>query len=308
MEDLKTLLAKQEFQEILKRTNGSKDPEALFYRANAYFGLGRDEEGVQTLLKNEDILYDYHPIQYMKMLLEARLALGQFDEAYEDNDRFQNKPYVSQEVEEILRNLIAFIRGKERESFRKKEKTPSEVKKILKEEKDDFTVLQVLGEIQNDPSYYEEDLREVVESTRHPMVKTFALLILVSLKSTKMVVLKKNKKTYSVIPSELVPPYVGEGFSKLKSDIASYTKNTSLNDVATSLFEEYIIASYPDPLIYPDEDEVLLPSFFVLASEYLQSKDGETILSSFGDEKQNKTRQMAKIIQNILDQNPPLKY
>ena len=308
MEDLKALLAKQEFQEILKRTNGSKDPEALFYRANAYFGLGRDEEGVQTLLKNEDILYDYHPIQYMKMLLEARLALGQFDEAYEDNDRFQNKPYVSQEVEEILRNLIAFIRGKERESFRKKEKTPSEVKKILKEEEDDFTVLQVLGEIQNDPSYYEEDLREVVESNRHPMVKTFALLILVSLKSTKMVVLKKNKKTYSVIPSELVPPYVGEGFSKLKSDIASYTKNTSLNDVATSLFEEYIIASYPDPLIYPDEDEVLLPSFFVLASEYLQSKDGETILSSFGDEKQNKTRQMAKFIQNILDQNPPLKY
>lgn len=308
MEDLKDLLAKQEFQEILKRTNGSKDPEALFYRANAYFGLGRDEEGVQTLLKNEDILYDYHPIQYMKMLLEARLALGQFDEAYEDNDRFQNKPYVSQEVEETLRNLIAFIRGKERESFRKKEKTPSEVKKILKEEKDDFTVLQVLGEIQNDPSYYEEDLREVVESTRHPMVKTFALLILVSLKSAKMVVLKKNKKTYSVIPSELVLPYVGEGFSKLKADIASYTKNTSLNDVATSLFEEYIIASYPDPLIYPDEDEVLLPSFFVLASEYLQSKDGETILSSFGEEKQNKTRQTAKIIQNILDQNPPLKY
>ena len=308
MEDLKALLAKQEFQEILKRTNGSKDPEALFYRANAYFGLGRDEEGVQTLLKNEDALYDYHPIQYMKMLLEARLALGQFDEAYEDNDRFQNKPYVSQEVEEILRNLITFIRGKERESFRKKEKTPSEVKKILKEEEDDFTVLQVLGEIQNDPSYYEEDLREVVESTRHPMVKTFALLILVSLKSTKIVVLKKNKKTYSVIPSELVPPYVGEGFSKLKSDIASYTKNTSLNDVAASLFEEYIIASYPDPLIYPDEDEVLLPSFFVLASEYLQSKDGETILSSFGEEKQNKTRQMAKFIQNILDQNPPLKY
>ncbi|MBP5216455.1 MAG: hypothetical protein J6038_01315 [Bacilli bacterium] len=308
MEDLKKLLAGQQFEAILKKTASSKDPEELFYRVNAYFGLGKDQEGIQTLLNNEDLLYEYHPIQYMKMLLEARLALGQFDEAYEDNERFQNKPYVSQEVEEVLRNLIAFLRGKERESFRKKERAPSEVKKILKEEEDDFTVLQVLGEIRNDPSYYEEDLRAVVGSDRHPLVKTFALLILVSLKSTKSVVLKKNKKTYSLIPSELVPPYVGEGFARLKSDIASYTKNTSLNDVATSLLEEYIIASYPEPVVYPDEDEVLLPSFFVLASNYLQSKDGETILSSFGEEKQSKTRQMAKFIQNILDQNPPLKY
>ena len=50
METLKKLLSNQEFEAILQKTSTSKDPEELFYRANAYFGLGKDEDGVYCWL------------------------------------------------------------------------------------------------------------------------------------------------------------------------------------------------------------------------------------------------------------------
>ena len=308
MDSLKKLLSNQQFEAILQKTASSKDPEELFYRVNAYFGLGKDEDGIRLLLANEEVLYEFHPIQFMRLLIEARIALGQFEEAQEDAKRFAQYPYVSQEVEEVLQGLPGYLRAKERESYAKRPKSSDEIRDILLQEKDDFTLLQILNQIQKDASFYQKELRMVVEGERHPMVKTFALLILLSLKDQNEVSLKKNHKTYHVVPAKLKPPYEGDAFKSIMRDISSYTKNTSLNDVAKHLLEEYVITSYPDEVPAEGEEEVLVPALFQLAAEYLQSKEASLLLSQYGEEKRIAIEAEAKAIQNILDCNPPLKY
>ncbi len=308
MEDYQALLTKESFERILELTKSATDPKSLFARAQAYLGLGRQEEGLSLLLRNEEKLFEENALFYMRLVIETRLSLKEFDEAYEDASRFAERPYVSQEVEEALHGLNGYIRAKEREIFLHEEKAPSQIRLLLREEKDDFTLLQMLGKIQSDPLPYRKEVEAVVEGDAHPMVKSFALMLLLSIKSEDPVTITKGGRSFRVVPSTLHAPFTGARFESLKKDISSYTKNTSLNDVASSLFEEYIIARFPEDPLEEEEADELIPSLFLIASEYLQSEDGKTILNQFSEDIQAAIRVNAKRIQNVLDANPPLKY
>ncbi|MBO4540544.1 MAG: hypothetical protein J5736_01015, partial [Bacilli bacterium] len=153
-----------------------------------------------------------------------------------------------------------------------------------------------------------QEIEALVEGERHPLLKTYALLILLNIKSRNEVVLRKNNKTFRVVPAELKPPYTAEGYQRLMRDISSYTKNTSLNDVAKSLLEEYVISSYPDEVPAEGQEETLIPALFQIACEYLQSQDGEVLLSQYEEERKKAILLEKKAIQNILDGNPPIHY
>ena len=103
MESLKELIEKKEYQRVLELTKESKDAEALFCRVSAYLGLGRYQDARTLLVKERDALWAKNPILTMKATFETRFGLEEFDEAYQDEEDFANRPYISQEVEEVLR-------------------------------------------------------------------------------------------------------------------------------------------------------------------------------------------------------------
>ena len=113
MNDLKRLYEENKFNEILELESQIKEPQDLFLLISSCLSVGDGKKAMEILLHHRDALWDHNPVLTMKADLETRAILGQFDEAYKDMDYFQNKPYVSQEVEEALRHYPKWLRQKE---------------------------------------------------------------------------------------------------------------------------------------------------------------------------------------------------
>ena len=179
MSNYKELMEKKEYLTLLEEAKGKKDPESLFFSASAYLALNDGKKALDILLSNRDILWADNPVLTMKSTFEIRFALKEFDEAYEDMKDFENRPYVSQEVEEVLRGLNGYIRANERATFHYEKMEPEELKEKLLTTKDDFMLLQLLSKVEADPSKYLSEIRSIVSSDRNDSLRTFALLLLV---------------------------------------------------------------------------------------------------------------------------------
>jgi hypothetical protein len=270
MESLKELIEKKEYQRVLELTKESKDAEALFCRVSAYLGLGRYQDARILLVKERDALWAKNPILTMKATFETRFGLEEFDEAYQDEEDFANRPYISQEVEEVLRGLKEYIRKAERASYSKRPKSEEKIREELTSDVDDFTLLQTLGQIQKDPTPYLKEIREIATSGRNSMLRTFALLLLVGANDKSLLCFSKNGKDYEVSPAALTRPYSGPRFQQFIALLEGASRNTSIVQSAHALFDNYVLSLYPEDAL--DKDlSLLVAALLILAGRYLHS-------------------------------------
>jgi hypothetical protein len=275
MDSLKSLLDKKQYDLVLSLTEGSTDATSLIYRASAYLAKGDGLSAEKILVEQREVLYSYNPVLTLKFTFEVRFVLKHFDAAYDDLAYFNEKPYVSQEVEEYLRALPGLIRTNERSSELAKNYAPEEIDRILVSSKDDYEVLTLLNYLQNVPlrDYY-EDIKTVLVSERNPMVKTYALLLLVGDGYPSEVTFHKNGKVYHLVPRSLEPPYTGATFDGFVRNLSSMASDPSVASIAGSLLNDYILDVYPEPVIGSAEDRLLMTALLKLAREYLHSSLG----------------------------------
>ena len=269
MANYKELMERKEYLALLQEAKGKNDPDSLFYSASAYLALNDGKKALDILLSNRDSLWENNPVLLMKSTFEIRFALKEFDEAYEDMKDFENRPYVSQEVEEVLRGLNNYIRANERASFHYEKMDPEDIKEKLLSTKDDFALLQLLGKVESDPTPYLKEIRLIAAGDRNEQLRTFALLLLVQGKDDKEFSFRKRGNDYAVAPNKLEPPFINDRYKKTLMLIEGGSKNTSVIQAAKSLFDNYVLA------IYPEEGErdlkLLSASFLSLAAKYLGS-------------------------------------
>jgi hypothetical protein len=275
VDSLKSLLDKKQYDLVLSLTEGCQDAPSLIYRASAYLAKGDGLDAEAILVTQRDILYSYNPAMTLKFNFEVRFVLKHFDLAYEDLAYFNEKPYVSQEVEEYLRALPNLIRTNERSSELAKNYAPEEIDRILVSSKDDYEVLTLLNYLQNVPlrDYY-GDIKTVLVSERNPMVKTYALLLLVGDGYSQEVTFNKEGKVYHLIPKDLLPPYTGATFDDFVRNLSSMAADPSVASVAGSLLNDYILDVYPETVIRAKDDRLLMTALLKLAREYLHSSLG----------------------------------
>jgi hypothetical protein len=181
MDSFKSLLDKKEYDLVLSLTENDQKPADLFYRLAAFLAKGDNKSAWALFIKNRDQLYDFNPILTLKTNFELRDIAKEYDEAYDDIPYFENKPYVSQEVEEYLRDLPKTVRVMEKNSALSGTMPPEKVDDILKNSKDDYQILTLLNSMTGSLIYGHIDaLKALLVSSRHPEVKTYALLLLVS--------------------------------------------------------------------------------------------------------------------------------
>jgi hypothetical protein len=214
MDSLKSLLDKKQYDLIISLTECSEDPEALVYRISAYLGKGDAKSALSLILNNREMLYSFNPFLTMKSNFEIRFILHQFDEAYDDLEYYRNRPYVSQAVEEYLRDLPTIIRTNERNQQLAKNYSEEDIEKIFKTSTDDYEVLSLLNYLQGSSiSQYISYVKDILVGNRHPQVKTYALLLLISQRYPFEVTFSKNGNVYHLVPERLTPPYTGETFN-----------------------------------------------------------------------------------------------
>ena len=200
---------KKQYDLVIKLTENSNDSVALFYRLSALVAVGQSEEALKLINSKRLILQKRLDI-LIKVHLEILCLLGRFDEAYDELKYYQELPYESQVVEEILKAMPEYIRKEERGAYSHHEKNEEQIISLLMS-KNDEEVLAALDAIKNEPlNHYLLPILKIMRSHPRQVVRSFALLLLVNNKYDKEVDFLDGEKLIKVIPASFASETTSE--------------------------------------------------------------------------------------------------
>lgn len=307
MPELKHLLDEGRYEEALRESEHLSDPASLFCRASAYLSLSKPQEALDLLVKNRDALYRAFPLKTMKSTFEIRFFLKQYEEAYDDLEDFENRPYVSQEVEEFLSSAPCLIRGTERKEQLAHAYSEEDIHRILSTSKDDYQILSLLDGLKDAPiAPFNDDIVALLTSDRHPSVRSFALLLLLGEGYSKPVTFRKANATVQLVPNLLLPPFTGPEFKEFKAYLSSFVNEPSVTSLAQKILDDAILADFPDVFLQKGEDPLLAAALCSLSLSYLRSD--ESLDSVYQEHHLQKEAVAAKAgeISALLASVPPL--
>ena len=274
MDNLKTLMDRKEYDLVLRLTKNSTDPNELFYRVSALIASGKYQDGLACIEDNKTILQkDLYLLMHVH--IELLCILGKFDEAYAALEYYKNLPYESQKVEELLKELPNVIRLEERKRFTTNVMDEDELIKKLGSD-DSNEVLIALDSVRSrDIGPYLGAVNKIMVSFPKQSIRSFALLLLVQKKVDKVLKFNHIDNIIDVNPAQLVPPFIGDDFNNFVRQLSNELKDPSLSETAIQIVSSYLIYIYPDKL-NPNYG-LVSSALYIIASEYLQSKDAKDI-------------------------------
>lgn len=299
MDNLETLFNKKEYDLVIRLTELSKDPKELLMRISCFVILGKTNEALDEIEKNQSLIEKVYQLRLMKLHFELLLSKGLFDEARIALDHYENLPYVSQEVEEFMRDMKTRI---EDESHPKNRKSfdIEEIYDVLEKETDSGKISQVLFSLKNyNINIYIDSLKIFLNRDDvNPNFKTYGLILLVDQKYDEEISFKTIKEIVKINPSKLVPPFTSKEFNDVCKAITEQSQNNvSLCETALHLLNCFIIDTYPLD-IFKKGVELLSKAMVVIAKQYLGEKDIK---------EEEKVLEFASEIKHIIESTPEIK-
>ena len=261
MDSLKTLMDKKSYDLVIKLTENADEPISLFYRVSALLAVGQSEEALKVIENKRNILAKRLSL-LVKFHIEILCLLGRFDDAYAVLKEYEEYPYESQEVEELLRAMPVYIRKEEKASYKTSQVDEEKLKKRLASE-DDTDVLAALDEIKGLPiTTYLPYLKIImVDPKRRQIVRAFALLILVDRKYEQEVNFLYFDKLMNLVPKTLEQPFIVPGcetFDDFVFALQSTYHDPSISDNARIMASSFLLYIYPQKLPYHKDEAVVI--------------------------------------------------
>ena len=270
MDSLKTLMDKKQYDLVIKLTENSNDSIALFYRLSALLAVGKSEDAL-NLIKTKRLILQNKLALLIKFHIEILCLLGRFDEAYSELKYYEDLPYESQEVEEILRSMPAYIRDQEKASFGNRHLDEDEIRQRLMS-KNDEEVLAALDDIKSLPiNNYLLNILKLISSHPRQVIRSFALLLLVNAKYDKEVQFLHFDKLVKVNPAKLPEPFSVPGFQNLESlsfTLQNEYRDPSVAQNALQVISSYLLYIYPSGIELEKEEVIVV--FGYIAKRLLQ--------------------------------------
>ena len=274
MDSLKTLMDKRQYELVIKLTENAKEATPLFYRISALLASGKGDAALECIKNNRAIL-SADMCMLMKVHIEILCILQRFDEAYDEMQYYENLPYVSQEVEELLKELPKYIRDEERKNLSFRTLDDEQLIKQL-DSKDSTEVLMALDIVrERDVNIYLNKIQNVMINFPKQSIRSFALLLLVQKQVNRTLSFNHIGAIISVNPSLLEPPFVDEKFTTLVRKMDAEFKDPSLSQNAVQILSSYVLYTYPDKIEI--DVDIMTEALYQVASKYLQTKTEETI-------------------------------
>lgn len=281
MDNLKSLLDSKQYDLVLKLTETSTSSNDLFYRISAFIFLGKYEDALYVIQDHQEILESNLPA-LINAHINLLCVLGRFEQAYTVLDYYNNLPYQSQVVEEILRKMPKIIEAEEKKQTTYKFYSDEEIEQMLKSDKFE-DVLLALDTIKNrDILSFLPILKELLVSDSIEVIKSYILMMLVKKEVDRDLVIVKKGKEIKVNPKHLIPPFIGEIFDGVVKGFDKEFKDSTLSQIATQLFSQYTIYIYPEE--YPYSVKEYLAAFYLLAKDYASSMNSDLLSLSFINE------------------------
>ena len=284
MDSLKTLMDRKQYDLVIKLTENSDDSLSLFYRISALLAVGQSKEALNVINNHRTILQSKLAL-LVKIHIEILCLLEMFDEAYVQLSYYEELPYESQEVEEMLKTMKEYIRKEEKNNYKKHSLSEDEIfAKLMSKNPDE--VLAALDSLKNQKlDNYLLALFRIMRSFPKQVVRTFALLLLVNEKYDKEVEFLYHNQLIKVVPSSLEEPFLVKGFKSLEE--LSYAFQSMYHDPSIALnamqiISSYLLYNYPRHIDMSAEEVLVV--FGYLAKQLLQvnTDDLEEVCKSKG--------------------------
>ena len=299
MDNLDSLFEKKEYDLILELTSDSREPKELLMRISCLVIQGKVDQALDEIEKNQSIIETKYLLKLMKMHFELLLSKKLFDEARIELRHYENLPYVSQEVEEFLREIKDRIEEEAHPKSHQKFEL-DEIFDILEKETEMSKVSQVLFSLKNyNLNIYIDSLKIFLKrSDVHPNFRTYALMLLIDEKFDQVVEFLSRNGLVKINPSKITPPFMSKEFNESCRLITEKCNHDiSMIETALHLFNCYIIDTYPED-IYSVGLEKLSSAFIRIAESYLNK-----LLSSTDEE----IIKLADKIKEIIESTPEIR-
>ena len=270
MDSLKTLMEKNQYDLVIKLTENAQDSVSLFYRLASFVAVGQIDNALNLIATKPDILKEQLNL-LIKFHIETLCLKGSFDEAYDALKYYENLPYESQEVEEILREMPKYIRNAEKESFNSHQIDEDELRKRLNSDNED-EVLGALDEIKSLPVHsFLPDILRIIRSYPRKIIRSFGLLLLLKANYDKEVEYLHFDNIIKVNPSLLPEPFVVPGFKDINAVSNAFLKeyrDPTVMQNALQTLSSYLLYIYPDPYTLKKNETIVI--FGYIAKHLLQ--------------------------------------
>ena len=284
------------YQQIINKLKDTKNNDELFILLNAYINEKLYEDAIK-LIENNSQLVKEKPLHIIKLHIELLLSLELFDEASLAYKKYLELPYISQEVEEYLKEIPSLI--EERKDVNKnKTYTIDEIDEILTTHYDQGKIMDVLFSLDD---YNILKLLTPIEifllrKDVHPSLRTYALISLVSNNISSPVQILKDGNKITVVPNKLKPPFCDDNFNKVIKYIESELyKDPSVQQIAFQLLNNYVLDCYPDDVLNDVDLNEFCLALTSLAKDYLSIANDDVI-----------NDQLKQKIKKVLEKTPDL--
>ena len=270
MDSLKTLLEKEQYDLVIKLTENGTNPDALFDCVIALVAVGQNEKAL-GIIKNKREILKKHLDLLIKFHIEILCSMNRYDEAYEELKYYEELPYESQQVEEVLRIMPGYIRNAERAAYGPKPQDEEELNKRLLSNNEE-EVLGALDEIKSQPiERYLPNVLTLLKSHPRQIIRTFCLLLLLKEKYNKEVEFLKGDQLVKVVPSELPEPFLVPGFRDVNAVTLALQKefhDPTVVQNALQTLSSYLLYIYPDDFKLKKNETIVV--FGYIAKHLLQ--------------------------------------
>ena len=299
MDNLESLFNKKEYDLVLDLTKESKDPKELLMRISCLVIQGKIDAALDEIEKNQSLIEKQHQLRLMKMHFELLLSKKLYDEARLALKHYQDLPYVSQEVEEFMREMVDRIEEEARPKSHQKFEL-DEIYDILEKETDQGKISQVLFSLKNyNLNIYIDSLKIFMKREDvNPNFRTYALILLVDEKLNEEIEFLSRSGLIKVNPTKIMAPFMSPSFNETCRLISEKSNHdVSMIETALHLFNCYIIDTYPEDIYSVGVDK--LSSAFIRIAETYLNKEHSSL-----DEK---VINLADKIKEIIESTPEIR-
>lgn len=301
MDSLKTLMEKSQYDLVIKLTENARDATSLFYRIASFVAVGQVDEALNVIVTKREILQSQLNL-LIKFHIETLCLKGKFDEAYDALKFYENLPYESQEVEEILREMPKYIRNVEKESFKSHQVDEDELKKRLTSDNED-EVLGALDEIKNLPIHdFLPEILTLIRSYPRKTIRSFGLLLLLKSNYSQEVEFLEFDKIIRVNPSLLPEPFEVPGFKDINAVSNAFLKeyrDPTVMQNALQTLASYLLYVYPNKIDLSKNEVIVI--FGYIAKRLLQIDTSD--LKDVCELKKLDYQKVAQTIEDILKES-----
>ena len=270
MEELDTLLEKEKYQELLELTENYEDKEQIVYHLLALLGLNKSEDALTFIDEHQEELEEYSLVDIIKIHLDLLLSLDRHQEAYEALKHYQELPYESQEVEELLRNGEYIIRDHEVTCSKNFTLTTEKIKSYLLSDNYELyqTAIHYLMRPELSLVPFEEELVHLLMKGANQTIRAITLFLMCDKKYDGDFSFNYFGETITVNPKKIKEENRPNDIPKVRDEInKKANKDITLEQIALELFNQYMINYFPKEIEVNDD---LIDPLISIASKILK--------------------------------------